>query len=261
MQRSHPICSSSSSQRRAFTLIELLVVIAIIAILAAILFPVFAQARAKARQAACLNNTKQVGIALMQYVQDNDETLCLNSYSPTDGTPRNSWPDALQPYIKNYGVFVCPSANLPDNQDTACKGQKNGFDCWDTQQGHAVTYTLNNVYYNQNKWGGLFQSGFSCAIADIQDVASTVFCGDGNDFQAANTGGVTILTLDTTVNPPQLRCSSNQGSYVARHNGGINFTFFDGHAKWLTIQEAATQVKDPLGSGKMVAKYFTKNLD
>jgi prepilin-type N-terminal cleavage/methylation domain-containing protein len=95
--------------RRAFTLIELLVVIAIIAILAAILFPVFAQARESARQTSCLSNMKQIGIGLMMYTGDYDE-----QYPPSQlGLSPNlvSWPVMIFPYIKSSQVFVCPSAS------------------------------------------------------------------------------------------------------------------------------------------------------
>ena len=90
--------------KKAFTLIELLVVIAIIAILAAILFPVFAQARAKARQAACLSNMKQLGTATLMYAQDYDETI------------GRKWWDFhidLEPYVKSIDIFVCPQSSAP----------------------------------------------------------------------------------------------------------------------------------------------------
>ncbi len=96
----------------AFTLIELLVVIAIIAILAAILFPVFAQARAKARQAACLSNMKQIGTASMMYLQDYDETYPVAnlSYGANFDGAHGGWMQQIQPYIKNVQVFRCPDA-------------------------------------------------------------------------------------------------------------------------------------------------------
>jgi prepilin-type N-terminal cleavage/methylation domain-containing protein/prepilin-type processing-associated H-X9-DG protein len=95
------------SQKHGFTLIELLVVIAIIAILAAILFPVFAQARAKARQAACLSNNKQLGLALMMYAQDSDETLPPQSHDNRDQS-MGIW-TLLNPYAKNMDIWTCPA--------------------------------------------------------------------------------------------------------------------------------------------------------
>src|ERR1051326_5185091 len=90
---------SERDARRGFTLIELLVVIAIIAILAAILFPVFAQAREKARQSTCQSNFKQIGMAVMMYLQDNDEMFPLGAYNPP-GVPLIQWYDLVEPYAK-----------------------------------------------------------------------------------------------------------------------------------------------------------------
>ena len=99
--------------RRAFTLIELLVVIAIIAILAAILFPVFAQAREKARQAACLSNMRQLSNAVMMYVQDYDESYPMTANYNTGAFTPTIWPEMIQPYVKNEGIYKCPSAVQP----------------------------------------------------------------------------------------------------------------------------------------------------
>src|SRR3954469_4797518 len=99
--------------RSGFTLIELLVVIAIIAILAAILFPVFAQAREKARMSACISNMRQIGSAFMMYAQDYDETFPYNRFHSSVGAgPEeeiNSWRNAIAPYLKNVDVMACPS--------------------------------------------------------------------------------------------------------------------------------------------------------
>jgi prepilin-type N-terminal cleavage/methylation domain-containing protein/prepilin-type processing-associated H-X9-DG protein len=94
--------------RRGFTLIELLVVIAIIAILAAILFPVFAKAREKARQTSCLSNVKQILLGVMQYAQDNDETLPPGALIK-QSTPTVNWYQAIDPYLKNSQILICPS--------------------------------------------------------------------------------------------------------------------------------------------------------
>ncbi|HWD38365.1 MAG TPA: prepilin-type N-terminal cleavage/methylation domain-containing protein, partial [Fimbriimonas sp.] len=91
-------------QRKAFTLIELLVVIAIIAILAAILFPVFSQAKEAAKKTACLSNTKQLGLGVLMYAEDSDEVL-----PPTENGNLVLWPDLVNPYVKNDKVRVCSS--------------------------------------------------------------------------------------------------------------------------------------------------------
>lgn len=102
-----------SGRNKAFTLIELLVVIAIIALLAAILFPVFARARENARRSSCQSNMKQIGLGMLQYVQDYDENLPSPVYGSTSTTPVQQayyrWQDAIFPYVKNEQIFRCPS--------------------------------------------------------------------------------------------------------------------------------------------------------
>jgi prepilin-type N-terminal cleavage/methylation domain-containing protein/prepilin-type processing-associated H-X9-DG protein len=230
---------------RGFTLIELLVVIAIIAILAAILFPVFAQAREKARSISCLSNTKQMGAGLMQYLQDYDETIILNSYG---GAPTgSSWPDHLQPYVKNNGILVCPSASK------ATTGTLPGT--WVTIQGRNCTYALNNVYFNNATWGQIFEKG-QASLASIEDSSGTVFCADGNRFQAAQTSGGAFV-LDTTTSPK--RISSAQASFLANHQEGMNVIFFDGHAKTLQVTELGKSKRNP--ANQLYFPYFTKIID
>src|SRR5713101_6929093 len=108
-------------RKNGFTLIELLVVIAIIAILAAILFPVFAQAREKARQSTCLSNMKQMGLAFNMYAQDYDETFGWQKVSDNcpdfgrAGNPEPSWNMSILPYVKSRQIFTCPSATKESN--------------------------------------------------------------------------------------------------------------------------------------------------
>ena len=127
----------SGRRARGFTLIELLVVIAIIAILAAILFPVFARARENARKSNCQSNLKQIGTALMMYVQDYDEYTPA-SWLGTNDQNGTIWPDLLVPYTKNMEMFNCPSSTIKVGKDSVGKFLR-------TQ----IPYACNTAY-----WGG-----------------------------------------------------------------------------------------------------------
>src|SRR5579871_1299957 len=130
-------------KRSGFTLIELLVVIAIIAILAAILFPVFAQAREKARGISCLSNEKQIGTAIMMYTQDYDELFPVG-FQMTNWDFTDGWVGNIQPYVKNVNVFVCP--------DDSKGGPFQGSSAW---EGWGISYAANGFY--SLAWVGGFQ--------------------------------------------------------------------------------------------------------
>ncbi|MCS6862774.1 MAG: DUF1559 domain-containing protein [Abditibacteriales bacterium] len=242
--------------QRGFTLIELLVVIAIIAILAAILMPVFAQAREKARTASCTSNNKQLGMAIMMYVQDHDEKLPFNyAYEWTPACTRIDgrlwwWQDLVQPYIKNDQVFVCPSANpnirytfwrppgrpnplIKDYIANASSGTRDpnlgftygGF-TWNTANGPFINNWCND----------------SRSIAVIEDPAGTIGIFDGqrsfemwrieqSDIWGEIQGPCSYIgNAPVTNNRADPACS---GHVAKRHNDGFVVTFMDGHAKWL----------------------------
>jgi prepilin-type N-terminal cleavage/methylation domain-containing protein len=136
------ILMTHSIRRNAFTLIELLVVIAIIAILAAILFPVFAQAKAAAKSTAALNNLKQVGTAIHMYAADYDDGTVLTDWAPTSAVSRPSWPWLLMPYTKNRDINWDPARQIP-------QGDKlEGYD-WDL----VTTIAINDAGFS-GYWGG-----------------------------------------------------------------------------------------------------------
>jgi prepilin-type N-terminal cleavage/methylation domain-containing protein/prepilin-type processing-associated H-X9-DG protein len=225
-------------KRRGFTLIELLVVIAIIAILAAILFPVFAQAREKARQITCVSNMKQVGLAITMYTMDN-EGYPFHS-SPSIQSPRTRWPDYLLPYIKNEPVFLCPSAPR---------------DLFRKAWAHKATVFYGGYGFNYQYLGNS-RFPFVAPDALVQTPAQTVVIADtlGCSFDAGvrNAGNYVIdPPLPSRYGsrpgapgegfygaPGAGECTGTWGCRAVpaeRHNGMISVAFADGHAKAMKL--------------------------
>jgi prepilin-type N-terminal cleavage/methylation domain-containing protein/prepilin-type processing-associated H-X9-DG protein len=247
---------------RGFTLIELLVVIAIIAILAAILFPVFAQAREKARQTGCLNNMKQIGTAAMMYAQDYDEGMpAWSSYwavSPRVGldTADRYWDAVLLPYVKSGnpalsdrgGVWHCPSAIGANN---------------------LRSYGYSQVLMRGGWEQSIVGTAYRFPTLPLMDApAQTIFVGDSGSggrlappwwMQAWYDRGATSATRL----PGAATTANNTWEWPDRHSGGANYVFCDGHAKWLRAEAAfppgPTQGRSTAGEKagyRACAEYF-----
>lgn len=217
-------------QKRGFTLIELLVVIAIIAILAAILFPVFARAREKARQTACLSNIKQIGLATMMYCQDYDGVWCPNWADRSDGG--TGWqpylaamaPQAqLMPYVKNVQVFVCPSRDTYLGWINGGHLMFGGYAYPDYFAGVLLTYGAGQLSATGTSMESLVAPTDVPAWADSVYPTST---GPGRCMAYPK------LTYPNACNYNNPSIVPNPGIYTL-HNGGSNIAFFDGHGKWL----------------------------
>ena len=263
---------SVNRNRSAFTLIELLVVIAIIAILAAILFPVFAQAREKARATSCLSNSKQIGLGIMMYTQDYDETYPLyvasycagarvpNPLNPADAPGgsggigrRPMWQYLILPYLKSWGIYSCPSDKPQPNNKVAAF--------------HNISYGYNYGYLSKLEVSpdpsgcgpGQWFSGRSMAI--VGRPADIVMVTDSGGRDAFGEGA---STLGSAVNPPDawpsseyfygpsqvgwgLACETywasskwgNTDGFAFRHQTGGNVTFADGHSKFNNVGRLA----------------------
>ena len=218
----------------AFTLIELLVVIAIIAILAAILFPVFAQARDKGRQAACLSNCKQLGLALMMYAGDYDDTLPPAKIGNTppyrhgcagtgEGYPvwPAFWQDAVLPYTKNRAILRCPSrpnrGYQPEKADKPIDGNPDSL-----RFGY-----VGNHWAFVNKTDASVVQGWNAhgrRLASIAEPASLIFVFEG--FSDC----------------PEMRWLIADNLDCSVHNKGSTYIFADGHAHWMRV----AQTLDPV---------------
>ena len=204
--------------RKGFTLIELLVVIAIIAILAAILFPVFARAREKARQASCQSNLKQLALAILMYAQDYDECLPWHCV----GWGRSSfWIQGTYPYVKNAQLSICPSYGRGIDSVQVWDGQQT---VWSTAYGgrsYGFNFELSGVKIGRAQFP-----------AELIMLADSSVCPDPRNLGAC--GCCYIAPA-----PRSGCCAQNApwGRISARHNDGANHAFLDGHVKWLKIQE------------------------
>ena len=214
--------------RKGFTLIELLVVIAIIAILAAILFPVFAQAREKARAISCLSNLKQGGLAYAMYTQDYDETTPCQKTPVTQRDANNYfvvsggyWYMLLQPYIKNYQMYICPDRSGPTGSKSNPSGLATG-----PNVGRLMGYGYNDGWVSDSGYGlvqGQTPDGLRLGrgIASIVAPAECVAFGDTYDTPGYSIASDNIFSGS----------DGPQNTRSIRHTGNLNFAFVDGHAK------------------------------
>lgn len=204
-------------KKKGFTLIELLVVIAIIAILAAILFPVFARARESARRASCLSNLQQIGLGIMQYTQDYDEKFVAIQPSDPDN-PGNSqtYVSAIQPYVKSAQLFICPSGStdIAYKQDNTAKKDQ--------------LWAVENPPWVKSARGSY---GFNSLLEELS-------------LAQVGTSSLTAMVTDSswyTVNQPML---IGDAAYdAARHFDGMNVVYVDGHVKWWNTAKAPFAVR------------------
>jgi prepilin-type N-terminal cleavage/methylation domain-containing protein/prepilin-type processing-associated H-X9-DG protein len=228
-------------KQRAFTLIELLVVIAIIAILAAILFPVFARAREKARQTSCLSNLKQLSLAMLMYAQDYDETWPPAYYYDATWTQEYGWDfhvdwntgaaglGLIGPYTKNEQLNACPSAR--------------GMQSW----GRPYTgYAYNTSYIGYRHTPGGLDDLPPATLGDLRSPAETVLLCDSAFWSTWPAPGIAASNYLRAPSDPMYAWIGPNVHF--RHNLSANVAYCDGHAKAVTrrfnVSANATELAD-----------------
>jgi prepilin-type N-terminal cleavage/methylation domain-containing protein/prepilin-type processing-associated H-X9-DG protein len=256
---------------KAFTLIELLVVIAIIAILAAILFPVFARARENARRSSCQSNMKQIGLGLLQYSQDYDERLPKTSFGidkDASGVGRYKWMDAIYPYVKSEQIFNCPSdpstATRSDASKNALYKYHNGSTS-DTLGYNYGSYGANNAYFDIGP-DALPPFSRDATLSVIAAPSTTLWIGETMPTSSIDAAFHTFEfnwalrgdqpTGPVTVNGVSvLQGTSSVVGVAARHLDTTNILYCDGHVKSVKLDSL-------LEKGKTgYYKAFTSNDD
>jgi len=260
--------SRRSASRSGFTLIELLVVIAIIAILAAILFPVFAQAREKARGITCVSNGKNLGTAIMMYAQDYDEAVVPWLTPAGPPRPTRSWVGLLQPYIRNggeagpKGIFVCPSFSKDRFLAAADKLECDGSGS-PGSSGLSPYFDGTPEFYAQ--YGITFQMSAPYGTGTQQDPYGWFA---GSLAYPAASGGLTrylpeipkpaetaLVTDGVTIYNPNIGWVITAGCEAAdMHQGGGTHIFLDGHAKWIARNSQRYLVQGT--DGKYYQRYW-----
>ena len=259
-------------QASAFTLIELLVVIAIIAILAAILFPVFAQAREKARQTSCLSNTKQVGLAFTQYVQDYDETFLPFGWGGNDQAAAAAnikqpfWTDVIYPYTKSYGIYACPDNAAEKNYGVRGYNYP-GYPTL-ASPGYVSSYSLNESIFNVDDAVVVNGLVIPTPLANISSTAEVALLGEGryamswHSCQKLNgatqytaywdqaNGGWGYGDLSGSEDDP------TKARSIPHHSGGTNFAYVDGHSKYVKLTLGGNDGSASGGVGGLYTGYY-----
>ncbi|BCM88892.1 hypothetical protein IAD21_00734 [Abditibacteriota bacterium] len=217
---------------KAFTLIELLIVIAIIAILAAILFPVFARTRENARRASCQSNLKQIGLGMLQYAQDYDETYSGSYKNSPNG--RIHWGELIFPYTKSSQIYICPSnTSLMTNN-----GLNNQATNPNTYKGVSYSYnciTIPTVIGSPDGW-----DWNGAPLALLPHVAQTILLTEGNVANGGQDNTWTTQLTDingsfygqTWTGTPDDTVAAGNKNMDHRHLDGGNILWYDGHVKW-----------------------------